>query len=143
MSDSFRLLACTKINEKVKSRMIRQFVKLSLLSIFCMAILSACSTSSILSGDIFDGKARELPRTPVGSVSYICDNNAQFYVRMLNNGSDAWVIYPDHEVNLPKQADGRFTNGTAVFTPAADGATLTDGEKVNYTTCKAQVNPAK
>lgn len=108
-----------------------------------MLILSACSTSNILSGDIFNGKVRELPRTPVGSVAYVCDNNAQFYVRMLNNGNDAWVIYPDHEVSLPKQADGRFTNGTAVFTPGADGATLTDGEKVNYTACKAQTKPAK
>ena len=120
-----------------------QFIKLSLLSIFGILLLNACSTNSILNGDIFNGKARELPRTPVGSTAYVCDNNAQFYVRMLNNGNDAWVIYPDHEVNLPKQADGRFTNGTAVFTPGADGATLTDGEKVNYTACKAQVSPSK
>ena len=123
--------------------MIVQFLKLSVLSLLSALLLNACSTSSILSGDIFNGKSREQPRTPAGSVAYFCDNNAQFYVRMLNNASDAWVIYPDHEVNLPKQADGRYTNGTAVFTPSTEGATLTDGEKVNYTSCKAQVTTTK
>ncbi len=123
--------------------MTKRFLKMSLLGIFTALLLNACSTSRFLSGDIFNGKARELPRTPVGSVAYLCDSNAQFYVRMLNNGNDAWIIYPDHEVDLPKQADGRFTNGTAVFTPSADSATLTDGEKVNYTSCKAQTNLAK
>lgn len=123
--------------------MTRQFIKSGFISLFGMLLLNACSTSNILSGDIFDGKAHELPRTPTGSVAYVCDNNAQFYVRMLNNGNDAWVIYPDHEVSLPKQADGRFTNGTAVFTPGAESASLTDGEKVNYTACKAQAKLAK
>lgn len=123
--------------------MTRQIIKSGFVSLFGILLLNACSTSNILSGDIFNGKARELPRTPAGSIAYVCDNNAQFYVRMLNNGNDAWVIYPDHEVSLPKQADGRFTNGTAVFTLDANGASLTDGEKVNYTACKAQVNPAK
>ena len=123
--------------------MIVKFLKLSVLSLLSVLLLNACSTSSILSGDIFNGKSREQPRTPAGSVAYFCDNNAQFYVRMLNNASDAWVIYPDHEVNLPKQADGRYTNGTAVFTPSTEGATLTDGEKVNYTSCKAQVTTTK
>ena len=62
-----------------------------------------------------------------------------FGLGLLNNGNDAWIIYPDHEVNLPKQADGRYTNGTAVFSPTPADATLTDGEKVNYSACKAQV----
>lgn len=123
--------------------MTKQLLKLSLFGTCASLLLNACSTASLLDGDIFNGKARELPRTPAGSVAYLCDNNAQFYVRMLNNGNDAWLIYPDHEVNLPKQADGRYTNGTAVFTPSADSAALNDGEKVNYSNCKAQLNPAK
>ena len=123
--------------------MIVKILKLSVLSLLSALLLNACSTSSILSSDIFSGKTREQPRTPAGSVAYLCDNNAQFYVHMLNNASDAWIIYPDHEVNLPKQANGRYTNGTAVFTPSAEGATLTDGEKVNYTSCKAQVTNTK
>lgn len=123
--------------------MTKRFLKMGLLSIFAVLLLNACSASRLLSGDIFNGKARELPRTPAGSVAYLCDSNAQFYVRMLNNGNDAWIIYPDHEVDFPKQTDGRFTNGTAVFTPSTDSATLTDGEKVNYTNCKTQTNLAK
>lgn len=121
------------------------FIRSALLPILGLLVLtiSACSTSRLMDGDIFNGKARELPRTPVGSVGYLCDNNAQFYVRLLNNGNDAWIIYPDHEVNLPKQADGRYTNGTAVFTLSPTDATLTDGEKVNYSACKAQVQSKK
>ena len=106
-------------------------------------LLNACSMGNLMDGDIFNRKTRELPRTPAGSVAYLCDNNAQFYVRLLNNGNDAWIIYPDHEVNLPKQADGRYTNGTAVFTPTTGDATLTDGEKVNYSACKVQQETKK
>ena len=121
------------------------FIRTALLpTLGCLAlILNACSTSNLMDGDIFNGKAREMPRTPAGSVAYLCDNNAQFYVRFLNNGNDAWIIYRDHEVNLPKQADGRYTNGSAVFTPSMTGATLTDGEKVNFSDCKAQAERKK
>ena len=120
-----------------------QHLKLIAVSLVGSLVLAACSTSSLLSTDVFNGKAREQARTPVGSVAYVCDNNAQFYIRLLNNANDAWLIYTDHEVNLPKQADGRYTNGSAVFSPSADGATLTDGEKVNYTACKAQDKAVK
>lgn len=126
-----------------KYRTIFQLLKVTLASIFISLFLCACGTSNLLTSDVFNGKAHEQARTPLGSVAYVCDNNAQFYVRMLNNANDAWLIYPDHEVNLPKQADGRYSNGSAVFSPSAESATLTDGEKVNYTACKAQVKAVK
>ena len=75
------------------------------------------------------------------ATAYVCEDNKQFYVRMQNNGNEAWLIYPDHEVSLAKASDGsnRFTSG--VITLVINGAetTLNDGEKIAYTACKAQV----
>ena len=60
---------------------------------------------------------------------------------MLNNGNDAWLIYPDHEVNLAKAADSsnRFVSGVITLTINNAETTLNDGEKIAYTGCKPQV----
>lgn len=101
------------------------------------ALLPSCSSVSL---NPFGSGSTEQSRTPPNATEYICDGNKRFYVRMLNNGNDAWLIYPDHEVNLPKSSDGnnRFTSG--VITLVINGAetTLNDGEKIAYTVCKPQ-----
>jgi membrane-bound inhibitor of C-type lysozyme len=106
------------------------------LTVNLLALLSACSSTSP-----FGSAAKEQSTTPKNATTYVCDGNKQFYVRMLNNGSDAWLIYPDHEVNLTKAtgSEGRYTSG--VITLLINGAetTLNDGEKIAYTGCMAQV----
>lgn len=101
-------------------------------------LLPACSSVKL---NPFGSDSAELSRIPPNATEYICDGNNHFYVRMLNNGNDAWLIYPDHEVNLPKAGDDnkRYTSG--VITLVIDGAetTLNDGEKIAYTACKPQV----
>lgn len=103
-----------------------------------IALLPSCSTVGI--PNPFGSAAAEQSRTPQNATAYVCDGNKQFYVRMQNNGNDAWLIYPDHEVNLTKAADSnnRFTSG--VITLVINGAetTLNDGEKIAYTACKPQ-----
>ena len=102
-----------------------------------VALLPACRSINL---NPFGSDSKEQSRTPQNATEYICDGNNRFYVRMLNNGNDAWLIYPDHEVNLPKASDGsnRFTSG--VITLVINGAetTLNDGEKIAYTACKPQ-----
>lgn len=104
-----------------------------------VVLLPSCSSVGI--SNPFGSGTNEQSRTPQNATAYICEGNKQFYVRMQNNGNDAWLIYPDHEVNLTKASDGnnRFTSG--VITLVINGAetTLNDGEKIAYSGCKPQV----
>lgn len=101
-------------------------------------LLAGCGSIS-LSNPFGDG-SRERSTAPQNAAHYLCENNKHFYVRMLNNGQDAWLIYPDHEVNLPKMSSGdkRYSNGKAILDLSGAEATLTDGDTVNYNGCKVE-----
>lgn len=100
-------------------------------------LLTACSSVSKLNP--FGSTDIERSRAPENATEYVCDNNKRFYVRMLNNGSDAWLIYPDHEVNLPKAgSDNRYNSGLISLVINGAETTLNDGEKIAYTNCKPQ-----
>jgi hypothetical protein len=105
---------------------------------FLSATLLGCGSVDTLNP--FDNSVKERSKIPENSTQYICEGNKEFFVRMLNNGKDAWLIYPDHEVNLSK-ADDSNTYKAAAITLELDGdqSKLTDGDKVSYTECKAQV----
>ena len=83
--------------------------------------------------------SKENARTPQDAITYLCEGNKQFHVRMLNNGNEAWLIYPDHEVSLPKSSSGagRYSSGAISLVINGDETTLNDGEKIAYTACKA------
>jgi membrane-bound inhibitor of C-type lysozyme len=98
--------------------------------------LAACSSFHI--PNPFDTSTKELSRTPPNSTEYICEGNQHFYLRMLNNGNDAWLIYPDHEVNLPKSEENRYTSGAISLVFNGTEASLNDGEKIAYMGCKPQ-----
>ncbi|HOY69624.1 MAG TPA: hypothetical protein PL131_01905 [Methylotenera sp.] len=104
---------------------------------FSLALsLTACSTINL---NPFNSGTKESSRVPANAISYICEGNKQFYVRMLNNGNEAWLIYPDHEVSLSKAAaSNRYTSGAIALVINGDETTLNDGEKIAYTACKAQ-----
>lgn len=111
-----------------------------LLALTSAVLLSACSTTQLLNP--FDTSVKEQPRAPQNATLYTCEDKKQFYVRMLNNNNDAWLIYPDHEVNLSKSSSGnnRYTSGAIALELNGEQTTLTDGDKIAYTGCKA---PAK
>lgn len=103
-----------------------------------LVVLPSCSTYSL---NPFSSGAKEQSRGPQGAVAYACEGNHQFYVRMLNNGNDAWLIYPDHEVNLTKSADNKnlYTSGIISLSINSNETTLNDGEKIAYVGCQPQV----
>ena len=78
---------------------------------------------------------------PQNATAYVCEGNKRFHVRMLNNGNEAWLIYPDHEVSLTKSSGGgnRYTSGLITLVINGDETTLNDDEKIAYTACKPQV----
>lgn len=103
-----------------------------------IAMLSACSSISF--NNPFSSNNKESSRIPANATEYICDNNQYFYVRMLSNGKEAWLIYPTHEVNLTQSTETtqRYTSGVIALVLNGDTSTLNDGEKIAYTGCKAQ-----
>ncbi|OIQ96874.1 hypothetical protein GALL_210710 [mine drainage metagenome] len=120
------------MNIKLKPSFLIQALMLGL-----TLLLSACS--SIHLSNPFGSGTKSQPGVPENATAYVCEGNQHFYVRMLNNGNDAWLIYPDHEVNLAKASDNHFTSGVISLVINGDATTLNDGEKIAYTGCKAQV----
>ncbi len=101
-----------------------------------LAVLPSCSSVNL---NPFVSDSAERARGPQNATEYVCEGKGHFYVRMLNNGNDAWLIYPDHEVNLPKTAgDNRYNSGAITLVINGDATTLNDGEKIAYTNCKPQ-----
>ncbi len=114
---------------------LQQFVLASLL----VAVIPACSSIGL--PNPFRGDSSEMSQYPKDATEYICDGNKHFHLRMLNNGNDAWLIYPDHEVNLPKSSDDhrRYASGVIALVINGDATTLNDGEKIAYLNCKPQL----
>lgn len=105
-----------------------------------VSLLTLTACSSIAITNPFRSGTHEQSRTPQNATAYVCDGNKQFYVRMLNNGKDAWLIYPDHEVDLTQTSDSnRFVSGAISLVINGDATTLNDGEKIAYVACKAQL----
>jgi membrane-bound inhibitor of C-type lysozyme len=114
---------------------LQKFVLASLL----VVIIPACSSIGI--SNPFGSDSNERSQYPKDATEYMCDSNKRFHVRMLNNGSDAWLIYPDHEVNLPQSSDDnrRYASGVIALVINGDATTLNDGEKIAYLNCKPQL----
>ncbi len=100
-------------------------------------MLHGCGNMNMKVWPFDSGSSSGSARGPANSVEYQCDDGKRFFVRWLDNGNTAWLIYPDREVGLPKAASGnRYTNGVATLTLEGGIATLTDGKQVNYSGCK-------
>ncbi|MES2181919.1 MAG: cysteine peptidase family C39 domain-containing protein [Pseudomonadota bacterium] len=114
------------------------FTAKTVLTLSTVALLTSCSSISF--SNPFGSSNKELSGAPEHAIAYECEGNKHFYVRMQNNGNDAWLIYPDHEVNLTKASDdnNKFTSGVIVLLINGAETTLNDGEKIAYTACKPQ-----
>lgn len=111
------------------------FIYSGLISIMFLT-LAGCAMPKL---NPFAKAENENPLAPKNATQYVCDNNKSFYVRMLNNGNDAWLIYPDHEVNLPKAGgENRYSSGLISLVINGAETTLNDGDKIAYTNCKPQ-----
>ncbi len=114
-----------------------RYFKSSVIAISLLTLLSACSSINNLNP--FSSGSKERSGAPQNATAYVCEGNKQFYVRMLNNGNDAWLIYPTHEVALAKAAgSNRYISGAIALEINGDETTLKDGETIAYKACKAQ-----
>jgi hypothetical protein len=101
-------------------------------------LISACSI--VKPFHVFKTESKERSKNPENATEYICENNQHFFVRMLNKGADAWLIFPDHEVNLAQSSTdkNRYVSGAISLVLNGEQTTLTDGDVLSYTGCKAK-----
>jgi membrane-bound inhibitor of C-type lysozyme len=101
--------------------------------------LSACSSMSVDKVWPFGEKSpSNQPKRLANATEYLCEGGKRFHVRYADNDNTAWLIYPDREVSLAKEASAtRYTNGIAVLEINGAEATLKDGPAVAYSGCKA------
>lgn len=110
-----------------------------LMPIGMLFLLSGCSSVSVWNPFAGD-KSQNQSGVPANATEYQCDANKKFYVRLMDNGNTAWLIYPDREFGLSKVTGGsgfRYTNGIAVLNVNGNEATLNDGPAIAYTGCKS------
>lgn len=103
--------------------------------LLALGLLTSCSNLP------FIGKNSAETASPYANAThYICQDKKQFYVRMMENNVNAWLIYPDHEVNLKQTSSdkNRYTSGAITLFLNGNETTLTDGEKIAYSACKPQ-----
>lgn len=84
--------------------------------------------------------AQERSRAPANATAYECEGGKRFYVRYLEGGGSAWVIFPEREFRLDKVAAPtgiRYSNGSATLDVNGSEAALADGPAVSFTACKS------
>jgi hypothetical protein len=100
-------------------------------------LLAGCGSFSMPSLDSlnpFTSEVSEKSRKPDNSTEYRCADGKVFYVRNLEGGA-VWLMAPDRDIRLPRQADGRYGTGRVALDIAGAEATLTDPPAV-YSSCK-------
>jgi membrane-bound inhibitor of C-type lysozyme len=120
-----------RYNEDVK--MHHRFMPAVLLAAACAALLSGCSSM------FSDDNELKRSRTPPGATAYKCDEGKALYVRYIDDGKAAWVIFPDYEfrLNQTSSASGaRYSNGQTTLDTKGNEATLRDSSTISYANCK-------
>jgi membrane-bound inhibitor of C-type lysozyme len=110
-----------------------------LLTVFLvLGLVTSCSKISLTNP--FGTGGTDAASPYANATHYSCLDKKQFYVRMMENNLNAWLIYPDHEVNLKQTPSdkNRYTSGAITLFLNGNETTLTDGEKIAYSTCKPQ-----
>ena len=82
----------------------------------------------------------DVPRVPPGATAYKCDGNKELYVRYVDGGKSAFVIFPEREFRLDtaETVSGvRYTNGHTTLRTKGNEAILEEGSNVVYSNCKS------
>jgi len=107
--------------------------------VFMAVAASLAGCGSIDLWPFGSAKSPELSRKPVNATEYQCNNDRRLYIRYLDNGASAWVIYPEREFRLDKiasESGTRYSNGIAMLERNGDEVSLRDGPTVAFTGCK-------
>lgn len=117
-----------------------RFVRLALPVLTGLTLLlSGCGGANIwpFSGE----KNQDRLRTPSNATEYRCTGGKHFYLRYMDNGGAAWIIFPEREFRLDKVTSTtgtQYSNGSATLDINGNEATLADGPAVSFAGCKAE-----
>jgi len=95
--------------------------------------LSGCGSVSLW--PFGESESNEKSRKPANATEYRCSEGKTFYVRNLDGGA-VWLIAPDREIRLDKQADGRYGVGRVILELGGDGAALLVDPPASFNNCK-------
>lgn len=103
-------------------------------------LLSQCAGLEIPS--VFNKGVKEQPRFGKDAVLYACDNKQSFGLKLSEDGSEAWLMLPDHEVGLLRDSSDKqlYHYGTVDLRLNGDQTTLDDADHLHFTSCKAQIS---
>lgn len=89
---------------------------------------------------MFDKGSKEVPRYGKAAVHYQCENYQSFGLKLSENGEEAWVMLPDHEMNLSRDANDKqlYHYGTMDLHLNGDQTTLDDSDHLHLKGCKAE-----
>lgn len=115
----------------------KNFVRV-IFTIALPVVLTNCGGISI--SNPFGSSQSEGNAVYQGATKYLCADKKQFYVRMLNQNQQAWLIYPDHEVSLNQSASekNKYTSGLITLVINGNETTLNDGDHIVYKSCQPQ-----
>ncbi|MCC6609924.1 MAG: hypothetical protein IT515_09670 [Burkholderiales bacterium] len=84
------------------------------------------------------GGSGDVPRVPPGATAYKCDAGKELFVRYLNGGKSAMIVFPEREFRLDRTGDAGspYANGQTTLTVGAGTATLQEGGTVTHANCK-------
>jgi len=115
----------------------RRFGSAALPALWLLLLLAGCSSVNLWP---FGGRSDSgQGLVPDNATEFQCAGGKHFYIRYLDNGSAAWVIFPEREFRLDKVGSGagtRYSNGIDTLDVTEKATTLTDGSGVSFTGCK-------
>lgn len=103
---------------------------------FISALLIGCKSFEI--PNPFEKGTKETPRYGKEAVHYQCENFQSFGLKLSQNGEEAWVMLPDHEVGLVRDANDKqlYHYGTMDLRLNGDQTTLDDSDHLHLKNCK-------
>ena len=81
----------------------------------------------------------DVPRVPPGATAYKCDGGKDLFVRYIEGGRSAMIVFPEREFRLDRVGAGagaRYSNGHTTLVVQGGAAQLEEGGGVPYANCK-------
>jgi hypothetical protein len=91
--------------------------------------------------NVFEKGTKEVPRYGKEAIHYQCENYQSFGLKLSKNEEEAWVMLPDHEIGLVRDANDKqlYHYGTMDLRLNGDQTTLDDSDHLHLKGCKPPV----
>jgi hypothetical protein len=107
-----------------------------LMIVIASTVLFGCASFEFPS--MFDKGTKELPRYGKEAIHYQCENYQTFGLKLSATADEVWVMLPDHEIGLTRDANDKqlYHYGTMDLRLNGDQTTLDDSDHLHLKNCK-------